>query len=611
MSSVRSSIDGSDAVTRYALDVLEGRQVAGISERLACQRHLDDLSRSGQMGPELIARVDAVRVGARPRPSEDTGFPWEFDVDQALFVAVEWFGYLRHIKGELAGSDGSLVGKPIVLVPAHVFTVGSLFGWTAKDKSITRSDGRMVGARRFEKAFISEARKNAKTTILAGIALYMMVGDTEPSPDVFCAAVDRTQARELYEASMAMANGSPDISSRLKVNNYRMVHRARGGKFMPFSGQSGNKDSFNPHCIVIDEYHAHRTSEIWDLMSTSLGQRTQALMATITTSGMDVQSPCHQEYEYCKLILAGSIINDKYFVMIRELDDADDEHDPVNWVKANPLRAASERGLEKLKQQHDEAFDSNNPAKIKSFRVKNLNKWVEGNEQSYMGDHMDKWDRLSIPREDFIELTRGCLCLVGVDLSKKIDLTGVGFVIALPNGRVAVCAHGFLPRESLEMHEKTDRIPYSDWVKDKWLTVTEGAVIDYGVVQDFIIAAQRDHQWPIHQICFDPYNATHFATEMANKGFVAVEIRQTMANLNEPTKTFRELVLSGKLVHDGSPLLRWCVSNAEEIVDSKENLMLTKKNSGETKRIDLLAAILDAMRQYNEIKLADMSDFGF
>lgn len=617
MLSERSLIDGSDPVTRYALDVVEGFQVAGLSERLACQRHLDDLSRAGQLTDDLAARVDAHRVGSKRRPSTNPSFPWEFDRQQAVFVAVTWFGFLRHVKGKLAGGesdDGNLIGRPIVLIPAHVFTVGCVFGWTAKEKTITRADGRKVGVRRFEKAFISEARKNAKTTILAGIALYMMVGDMEMSPDVYCAAVDRMQARELYEASQAMALGSPDLVARLKVNNYRMIHRSRGGKFMPFAGQAQNKDSFNPHCVVVDEYHAHRTSEVWDLMSTSLGQRSQALMATITTAGMDVQSPCHAEYEYCKLILHGSIENDRYFVMVRELDDGDDEHEPHNWIKANPLRASTPEGLAKIKEQHDEAFGANNPSKIRAFRVKLLNRWVEGNETSYMGDHIDKWDALAVSREEFAQLVRGRMCLVGVDLSKKHDLTADGFVFSLDDGRIAVCARGFIPEESIASHEKTDRIPYREWVRAGWAMATPGAVVDYRAVREHVIKTAKDNAWAIHQVCFDNWNATQFAVEMADMGYTMVEIAQNMKNLNEPTKTFRELVLAGKIVHDGSPLLRWCILNAEEIVDSKENLMLTKKHSGETRRIDLLAAILDAMRQLGELAKVQApvgSDFGF
>lgn len=600
-----------DQVTQYALDVHEGLRVAGLPERLAAQRHLHDLARSGQLDEALFAQVDAHQVGVRERPAYDPEFRWCFDAEQALFVAVEWFSYLRHIKGRLAK-------QPIELIPAHVFDIGSIFGWVSKEKTIERDGGRMTGTRRFTKAFMTEARKNAKTIRLAGAGLYLMVGDREESPDVYCAAVDRTQARVLYNVARAMAEKSPDIRARLDIGKYSMSHKNRGGEMMAFSGDTKNKDAFNPSGAFVDEYHAHPTSELFDLLSSAFGQRAQALLATITTAGMNKDSPCHQEYLYCKMILDDPELNERYFVMIRELDEKDDEHDPTVWIKSNPLRAATPEGLAELQEQHDEAFGSGAADKIRTFRVKNLNRWVEGNEDTYMGEHMERFDRLAVSRESFIEMTRGRLCLVGVDLSKKIDLTALSYVFLLDFGRIAVCAHGFLPEEALESHKRTDRIPYSDWKQRKWLTVTDGAVIDYTSLQSHIEMCEREYGWQVHQICYDPYNATHFMTEQVERGYTCVEIRQVMQNLNEPTKLFRELVLSDKLVHDASPLLRWCVANAVQIVDSKENIMLSKRKSKDTKRIDLLAATIDALREIGSLKDAvgysdyvNSDEFGF
>jgi phage terminase large subunit-like protein len=594
-----------DPITKYAIDVLEDRQVAGRPERLACQRHLDDLSRSGQLGKRLAARVDAARVGTQPRPPVDPSFPWMFDAAQAVFVAVEWFGYLHHVKGPLAG-------QPIVLIPAHVFELGAIFGWVSKNRGIQRSDGRKTGARRFEKAFITEARKNSKTTRLAGTALYLMVGDMEISPDVYCAAVDRTQARVLYKSAEAMARKSVGVRTRLAIGKYAMTHKERGGEFTAFSGETKNKDAFSPSGAIIDEYHAHPTSDIYDLISSAWGQRLQALLTVITTAGMDTESPCHKEYDYCKLILDEPTLNDRYFVMIRELDDGDDEHDPANWIKANPLRASTPDSMAMLQSQHDEAFGSGNAAKVRTFRVKNLNKWVEGNEDTFMGDYMDLWDELATKtRDEFLDLVKGHPCLAGADLSKKYDLTADSFVFLLRDGRVAICAHGFLPDEAMKSHEKTDRIPYREWAEKGWLTVTPGAVTDYRWVQRHIEDQEELNSWHEHQLCYDPYNATQFANECKDDGHMMVEIQQQMRYLNEPTKTFKELVLARKLVHDGSPLLRAHVKNARQIVDTKENIMISKKHSKDVKRIDLLAATIDALRQLDELRRMDMSGFGF
>jgi len=556
------SLTTDNPCTRYALDVVEGRRATGKPEWQACQRHLDDLQRQGT-----------------------EGFPWVFDEKKASKIYT-WFSYCAHVEGPLAG-------QPIELLPFQKFDLGCIFGWVHKDS----------GNRRFEKAYIQEARKNAKTTILAGIALYLMAGDNEESPSVYCAANDKEQARILYRGAKAMAQKSKDISKRLKIRNYAISHLTRGGEMRALSKETKNKDGLNPSGAIIDEYHAHPTSEIYDLLWSAWGQRAQALMTIITTAGFDTdQNPCFKEYEYCKKILAGVITNEQYFVIIRELDEGDDEHNPDNWIKANPLRAATPDGVAKLKQQHDEAFDSKDPAKIRNFRVKNLNVWVNESEDSYIGEYLERWDSLAVSQSEFVELTRGLPCNVGIDLSKKIDLTADAFIFWLSDDKLAVTAHGFIPKEGISRHEKTDRIPYSSWARDGWLTATEGDVTDYHMVQVHIQDAELANEWKIQEICFDPYNATHFANEMMADGYTCIEVRQGVKTLSEPTKTFRELVASGQIIHDGSPLLKWCLANAVTETDSNENIKLSKRNASDTKRIDLMAATINAIVRLPALK---------
>jgi len=207
-----------------------------------------------------------------------------------------------------------------------------------------------------------------------------------------------------------------------------------------------------------------------------------------------------------------------------------------------------------------------------------------------------------VSREEFWELVKALPCNVGSDLSKKIDLTADGHVFALKDGRVAVTAHGFMPEDGVKRHEKTDHIPYRDWAKDGWLTITEGNVTDYSRVGDHIQQIEKEKNVSVAELCNDPWNATQFGNEMQALGYTVVEIRQTMANLSEATKLFRELVAQGKIVHDGSPLLKWCVGNAMQIVDTKENIMLSKKKAGDVRRIDLLAALINALVRIQPLK---------
>lgn len=586
-------------VTQYALECVERTRTIGNPERMAALRHLHDLARAGQLDKATAERT--AKATGTALPAKEPQFLFQFDETKADRI-YNWFTHCKHVEGPLAG-------KPIALEPFQKFDFGMMFGWVEKE----------TGLRRFQKAYIQEGRKNGKTTGMAGLANYFMVGDREESPSVYTAAVDRNQARLMYRAAMAMARKSPEIRNRLKIRDYEISHKTRGGQMVPLSKDTKNKDGLNPSAALVDEYHAHPTSEIYDLLWSAFGQRAQAMMAIITTAGMDVESPCYKEYTYAKQILSGDVTNERYFVMIRELDSGDDEHDPSNWIKANPLRAATEAGLTKLREQHDEAFGSLDPSKIRTFRVKNLNKWIHGNEDSFMGEYMEKWDSLAVSREELKRVTKDLLMNTGVDLSKKVDLTGSGFVFAipkgtevtftdgtkrtLPEGSVAITAHGFLPEEGVKRHEKSDRIPYRDWARGGWCTITEGDVTDYRQVQTHIQDNELDGN-KVHELAYDPYNATHFANEMQDLGYTCIEIRQGVKTLSEPTKLFRELVAEGKLIHDGSPLLKWCVGNAMQQQDSNENIKLTKKNADDSRRIDLLAAVINALVRIESLREA-------
>lgn len=596
--SEKNSTNKMHPVTQYALEAVTRERVVGKTERTACLRHLHDLARAGQLDKPTAARV--AKAASSNVPKKETAFPYIFDEARADRI-FRFYRYSHHVEGPLAG-------QPIELIAAHKFDMGSIFGWVHRE----------TGFRRYEKVYIQEARKNAKTTRLAVVANYLMVGDGEESPAVYTAAVDKAQARIMYRSAMAMARKSPDIRKRLKIRDYEISHVDRGGQLIALSKDTKNKDGLNPSGAIIDEYHAHPTSEIYDLISSAFGQRAQALMVIITTAGMDTEAPCHKEYQYAKQILAGDVTNERYFVSIREMDAGDDEHDSKNWIKSNPLRASTAAGLAKLQEQHEEAFGSKDPAKIRTFRVKNLNLWVHGKEDSYMGEYMDEWNALAVPREEFLRLTKDRVCIVGVDLSKKIDLTALSWVFVLDDGRLAVSALGFVPEDGIKRHERTDRIPYRHWEKEGWLVGTPGEVTDYNKVMEVIQDMEIRNGWKVHQICYDPYSATQFSNDMQELGYTTVEIKQWMGNLSEPTKSFRELVALKKVVHDGSPLMKWCVGNAVQIVDTKENIMVSKKNASDNRRVDLLTATLNAMRQIQELRDAvdytryiQSDDFGF
>jgi phage terminase large subunit-like protein len=562
--------------TQYATDIVYGEKKATSCkwEKLSCDRHLNDLKRIGT-----------------------EGFDWVFDKTRADRI-IEYFRMCRHVRGVFAG-------EPIELPDFSKFDLGCVFGWVHKD----------TGKRRFKTAYIRVARGNIKSTIMSGVANYGMTADAiypperpdlaryEARPEVVCGAVDKEQAKIVWGDAQQMALSSPDILKRLKVQTTKISHKTRGGELKKLSKDTKNKDGGAPCIIIIDEYHAHPTSLVKDVTSSGKGKRSQCLEFIITTAGEDAENnPCKKEDDIVKKILTGVIKDETYFGVIREIDDQDDPHDERNWIKANPIfqnnDEYSKELLSTIKSEHDLAFGSGDNSKIRQWMIKRVNRWQTDSANKYFSGCMDKWKALAVSKEEFLKRTAGKECYGGLDLSKRTDLTADGAVFALENGIYAVTAHGYMPEETATQHEHGDRVPYKVWAKEGWCTLTAGAVTDYNYIKTRIHDNEFDKKWIYKEICYDPYNATHFIQNLKDEeGYrdeQLIEIRQGVQTLSAPTKFFRELVLQGRIIHDGSPLLTWCISNAFEVTDNNGNIKLSKKNKDDSQRIDLIAAILNA-----------------
>ena len=238
---------------------------------------------------------------------------------------IRWFQWCQHTKGKKAG-------EPIDLEPFQIFILGNVFGWVHKDS----------GLRRFRKAYVQVARKNGKSTMLSGLALYMLWADREPGAEVYCTASKKDQARIIYLDAKGMAVKSPKIRARLKIRDYEIRHDPHTSSdhaavLKALSKDTKTQDGLNPHLGIIDEYHAHPDSSMVDVIVSGMMNRQQPVLFIISTAGFNTQSACHSEYEYCLRILEGSLDNENYFVMIFQLDKEDDIHNPNVWEKANPL----------------------------------------------------------------------------------------------------------------------------------------------------------------------------------------------------------------------------------------------------------------------------------
>lgn len=576
MARVQTGLHHESAV--YAKQVAQGRlhDLCCPYEIKACQRHLDDLARQG---------------------TED--FPYVFDTTRADRI-IRWFGQCIQVRGVEQR-------EPIRLQPWQVFDLGCTYGWVHKD----------TGARRFKRTYNKRARGNFKSTEKSGQALYHMCGDVmyppyhpearvfEMEPEVECAAVDRGQAMRVFGDAKKIAQASPRIEERLIIpRSNPVVHRTRGGFMRALSKDTKNKDSGAPSYFIVDEYHAHPVSDIYDLGLNSFGKRPQALLDVITTAGDDAQSkPCFIEETYAKRILDGEVRDETYFVMIRELPAGENPHDRNLWAWANPcLRYPNEYSkylLEQIEAEYDAAYGSNDPHKIRMFLTRRMCQWQAGSVNRYLDELcLEKAQASQVDMETFAALTDGLECWCGFDLGKRIDLSGVAAVFLLDDGRVAIKVHGFMPEAGAARHEASDRVPYIDWAQNGFCTLTPGEVTDNSYVDNWISEGERDHGWIVTEVDYDGHNATDLAIKMCeerNREDFCVEISQTCAGQNLAVKSFRELLLKGELVLECSPLLMWCLANCIEVQNNYGDIKLSKKHKDDTERIDPVAAAMNAL----------------
>jgi phage terminase large subunit-like protein len=534
-----------DRVWRYANDIVDRKIIAGQKHIWAAQRFIDD-----------ICKLD----------NDDYPYYFETEVVEDFY---EWALQFKHMEGVLAGQS-------IELNDFQLFIAANIFGFKKKSNN----------ARRFRKAYIQLARKNAKSQLLALIATYETFL-TEEKHRVYIAGWSKEQSDEVYNAVLEQIRSAEIMHGTFK-DSYGKVTRIKTGSIIQPLSKEARKlgDGKNPSVGIIDEYHAHETSEIYDVLISGMVARKSPLMVVITTAGFDLSRPCFKEYDYISKLLNPdiNIQNDDYFALVCELDRDDDIKDERNWVKANPIVATYEEGLESLRSDMRTALDQ--PEKMRSFLTKNMDIWVDMKDNGYM--NMKKWADCGrgIDWEEF----RGKEVVVGVDLSAKIDLTSVTFETKAE--KYMVKSFSFMPEDTVKEKSRTDKAPYPLWIQQGWMKDTPGAAVDYKFIKAYIVEKEEAYDLKINEICVDGWNATQFMQDLESEGYTVVEISQSIKALTGPTKDLREQVYRGEFEHDNSPVLTWAVSNAVIVSDPNENIKLSKSKSPE--RIDPIAATINA-----------------
>ncbi len=550
-------------MTAWARKVVEGKVVAGHLTRLACQRHLDDL-----------------------KAGKERGLVWDRD---AALHAIEFFSHLRHSTGEWAG-------QPFDLQPWQQFVVGSVFGWKRAD-----------GLRRFRTAYVEVARKNGKSALLAGIALYALVADGEAGAHVYAAATTRDQARIVFGEAERMVAASPALSARVTrtVNNLAVLPTASW--FRPLSADASKMDGLNVHFAAVDEVHEHPGPEIIQKLNTATGARRQPLIVEITTAGHDRHSVCRQHHEFSVKALEGTLPQetaDPWFGFIATIDEGDDWTDPKVWVKANPSLGVTVK-IDDLKRQIDEAREM--PAQQNAIRRLRLNEWTE---QVTRWLDMEVWVEGGLPAtttgaDVAAELHRlehllaGRECYGGLDLARVNDLSA--FMLLFPPTRDAaleclaekwiVLSRFWVPEEDILRRARRDRVPYDVWRDQGFLVATPGNATDFAFIEAEILALVG--RFDLRELAYDRTFAGEIVQHLQDEGLNLVQFGQGFLSMAAPTAELERLAVSRLLWHGGHPVLRWNASNVAVRHDPAGNIKPDKERSSE--RIDGIVALCNAL----------------
>ena len=531
---------------QYAERVLTGEIVAGDLVRLSCQRFLNDL----EHGPERGVY---------------------FSEERAQHI-LDFYNFVPHVKGALAG-------KPIELMAWDVFILINLFGFVIPlidemtGEQMFDDDGDAIMVRRFRTAYNEVARKNAKSTLSSGIGLYMTGADGEGGAEVYSAATTRDQARIVFDDAKNMIKKAPKTLGRLFGHVKLNIHQERtASKFEPLSSDANNLDGLNIHCGIVDELHAHRTRDVWDVLETATGARLQSLLFAITTAGTNKEGICFEQRDYAIKVLRGVVEDDTYFAVIYTLDEDDDPFDEKNWPKANPGLGICKRwdDMRRLAKKAKEQI-----AARPNFFTKHLNIWVTA-ESAWMD--MDRWAKCEGVAPD--EQLCAWPLWVGIDLSNKIDICAAAKTWLAPNGHTHSKFKFWIPEGRLETAPNHIAELYKKWSDGGYLELTDGDVIDHGYIKAEVEAWVKGES--LREIAFDPWSATQFSLALAEEGLPLVEVAQTVKNLSESMKTVQADIYGNKFHHDGNPVMTWMMSNVT-VKPDKNNNVFPNKSTPENK----------------------------
>ncbi|GFI51656.1 hypothetical protein IMSAGC020_02871 [Lachnospiraceae bacterium] len=484
--------------------------------------------------------------------------------------AVEFIRCLKHTKGRWRG-------QAFDLLPWQETIIRDVFGTVKED-----------GFRQYNTAYVEIPKKNGKSELAAGVALYMTCGDNEWGAEVYGCASDRQQASIVFDVAVDMVEQCPALKKRIKpvMSVKRLVYKPTNSFYQVLSAEAYTKHGLNVHAVIFDELHSQPNRELFDVMTKGSGDaRTQPLFFLITTAGTDRHSVCFEQHQKAEDILCGRKADPTFYPVIYGAEDDADWTSEEVWYRANPSLGHT-IDIGKVRNACLSARD--NPAEENIFRQLRLNQWVK---QSTRWMQMEKWDACAFPVDEGELLGRECYG--GLDLSSSIDITA--FVLVFPprddTEKYVFLPYFWIPEENMVRRVRRDHVPYDVWEKQGFLETTEGDVIHYGFIESFI--EDLGKRFHIKEIAFDRWGAVQMVQNLEGLGFTVVPFGQGFKDMSPPSKRLMELVLERNVAHGGHPVLRWMMDNIFVRTDPAGNIKPDKEKS--TEKIDGAVAAIMAL----------------
>lgn len=491
-----------------------------------------------------------------------------FDEERALRPIKFIETFCKHSKGEWAG-------KPVILELFQKAYISALFGFIDKETNL----------RRYKESMFYVARKNGKSTMLSGIAAYMMIADNEAGAEIYSCATKKDQAKLVFDETLNMINQSPYLSKHIKKRKSDLYFPLTMSKFQPLGKNSDTLDGLNAHCVIIDELHGVKDRNLYEVMQQSQSARRQPLLIMITTAGTVRECIFDDIYEYSCNIVDGTFEDDTFLPIIYELDKKEEWLDERCWSKSNPSLGAIKK-LDYLKRKVEKA--KNSPKDLsgvltKDFNIRNTlsNAWLN-------------FDDINNTETFDIENFKNFYAIGGADLSITTDLTCATLLfIDKETEKRYIHQMYWLPSENFNERVKIEKIPYDKWLERGLIRLCNGNSINYSDVTAWFIEMLNNYGITPLWIYYDNYSAKYWVEEMKSHGFKMERCIQGAKTLSLPMQQLGADLKAKKINYNNNPILKWCLTNTGVKEDRNGNIVPIKNQSAK-QRIDGVASMLDA-----------------